>query len=286
MSKTNNIVNRTDRVAGGIRDIFVIGAMTVGLIIASLPPAIILSTALFRSLEPLIGFYAALVTGFAFAVLLETTGVVSSHVAIWQYRRSGAEDGRFQVAAFIAVAYMIAGVISIFVFDQDAIIRTAGTFAYVAALMIYVSSALASDMRHVEQQETHAVDIESQMEQQEISWQRRQKEIADEREFQLRLAQKENNKAIRLAQIKPATVVEAHATMPLDMPRMRQDKLTKKQRTFLSYLDKNRLALRNKSELSNILGISRPTIDAYLDRFGGSRLTIVNSIVQEVNLDD
>lgn len=291
--RTNKIVDKADRIAGGVRDIFVIIAMTVGLIIASLPPAIVLSTALYRALIDLIGQLPSLVTGISFAILLESTGVVSSHVAIWQYRREGAQDGRFQVAATISFLYMIAGIISIFVFDGDTVIRLAGTFAYVAALMIYISSALASDMRRVEQREQRTISIEEQLEQQEIAWQRQQQDKKDDQDFQLKLKQKEINARVRLAE--KGVVVDGDGNIintvntvmetPPAPRKTRSKRLTAKQRGFLQYLDQNRMAIKNKTALSKNTGITRPTVDSYLERFEGSHFTVKNGIVQEVDFD-
>lgn len=283
-SKTQRIVDTTDRIGGGVRDIFVTIAMTVGLIIASLPPAIILSTALAKALTGIIGETFAVVTGVSFAILLETTGVVSSHVAIWLYRNDG-NGVRFQSAVTISILYSLSGIISIFVFDTSAIVRLAGTFAYVAALMIYISSALASDMRHAEQNERQAVDVERQLELQEIEWQRQRQEKADEREFELKMAQKESNKEVRLAQVQSTAPTAPPTRLPADMPRMRGERLSGKQRRFLSYLQDNRLALKNKVKLSEEISVSRPTIDKYIEQLEGAYFTIKNGIVQDVDLN-
>lgn len=281
MSKTKRIVDVVDRIGGGVRDIFVTIAMTIGLIIASLPPAIILSTALAKGLSSTIGQTFSVVTGVSFAILLETTGVVSSHVAIWLYRNDG-NNGRFQVATTIAVLYSLSGIVSIFVFDASTIVRLAGTFAYLAALMIYVSSALASDIRHVEQGEQRVVDIEEQLRLQEIEWQRKRQAEQDERDFQLKMLQKETNKEVRLAQV---GAVESTPNKPPDMPKIRPKRLSAKERIFLSYLNENRLALKNKVELSDKIAISRPTIDRYVDKFEGTHFTVQNGIVREVDFD-
>lgn len=191
----------TERVRNG----YILVGSAVGLIVAGLAPAILFGYSLYHALvvQGWLSFWAG-VAGFSLAVTMEVVGGVSAHVA------QHARNFNIKVTAYFTLAiYTLTGLGYMMFFEPNDTIQRTGVMAYLVAPLLYLAVALLSATlqqgREREEGKQQAMGVRRD----DLEWTRRQQEIKDAREHEVRIKQAELDAGVRMVEANRASTEPA-----------------------------------------------------------------------------
>lgn len=243
-----------------LKEILVSSISFISLASAPLAPSITFGFALFKFATQIIGHDAALIAGIGLALTLEGAGLISAKVALntyEEYDRNETGWEKLALSVSLVFAYLVIGIAAVWYFDPDPKFRVIGTLAFLVALLIYCCHALLSSTKNREKRIKSNSDSRVKL---------REIELTKENELKLKTKQIEvdSKTKVQLARVKSKS---NSSRIPVKLTRQSNGIRNQKRKNFIDYVKLNPDSINNVAELTRSLGMSRTTVDKWLNEY-------------------